>query len=317
MKKNNALSTIAKLIAFSTVSIYGFNKFISYCNAKNNSLDDSDGTYYLWKYGKIFYKKEGTGDPLVLVHDLSHCASGKEWDKITTLLSNNHTVYTIDLLGCGRSDKPSITYTNYMYVQMISDFIKDVIKDKTDLIISGDSCPIAITTANNDNSLINKIVMINPPSVGCADMIPNSNTRETKRIIELPLIGTFAFNLLNTRAKCFETSIEEYFTKDDYTSYTYSHTMYDSAHKNGVGSKYVMASIIGLYTNLSIRRPLVSIPNDIFIIGGANEINIEESISSYRAIRPNVSSSIVEFSKHFPQLENPKEVYNLLDKYLN
>ena len=49
-------------------------------------------------------------------HDTDAGASGEEWTKVAKKLAKNNTVYTIDLLGCGRSDKPSIQYTSYLYV---------------------------------------------------------------------------------------------------------------------------------------------------------------------------------------------------------
>ena len=66
-------------------------------------------------------QKKGTGSPILLIHDALPGASGYEWSKIEDELAVDHTVYTVDLLGCGRSDKPSITYTNFVYVQMICD----------------------------------------------------------------------------------------------------------------------------------------------------------------------------------------------------
>ena len=71
------------------------------------------------------------------VHDLTVYSSAYEWNKIIDKLAENHTVYALDLLGCGRSEKPKITYTNYLYVQLISDFIKNVIHEKTDVVASG------------------------------------------------------------------------------------------------------------------------------------------------------------------------------------
>ena len=51
----------------------------------------------------------------------------------------DHTVYTIDLLGFGRSEKPNLTYTNYLYVQLVTDFIQNIIGEKTDIIASNES----------------------------------------------------------------------------------------------------------------------------------------------------------------------------------
>lgn len=106
MKKNNMLVSLLKLVTVTTAGIYGFNKFISYCAGKNNSLKDNSGEVYLWKHGKLFYTVQGEGEPLLLIHDLSHFGSGKEWQSVIEALSQNRKVYTLDLLGCGRSDKP-------------------------------------------------------------------------------------------------------------------------------------------------------------------------------------------------------------------
>lgn len=316
MKKNNFFLSVLKVTAVSTIAVYGFNKFIDYCSLQNSTLHEDDGNFYMWKYGKIFYRKEGTGKPLLLIHDLSHTASGKEWDNVINDLSSTRTVYVIDLLGCGRSEKPAVTYTNYLYVQLLTDFVKDVIGEKSDVLVSGESSPLIISSCSNI-SLFDKIIMVNPSSVSNYDIIPNSNTRIVKKIIELPIVGTFAYNILNTKNKCFEQAINEYFLKDDYTSFTYSHTMYDSAHKGGSGSKFLMASLIGLYTNLSIRRFLISLNNDLYIIGGSNEANIEESISSYKAMKANITSTIINSSRHLPQLENPKEFTSAVNKFLD
>ena len=58
------------------------------------------------------------------------------------MLKDHYTVYTIDLLGCGRSEKPNLTYTNFLYVQLISDFIKSEIGRRTDVVAVGASSSI-------------------------------------------------------------------------------------------------------------------------------------------------------------------------------
>lgn len=64
-------------------------------------------------------------------------ASGYEWNAVENQLATEHTVYTIDLLGCGRSEKAEITYTNFVFVQLLCDFVKNVIHEETDIIASG------------------------------------------------------------------------------------------------------------------------------------------------------------------------------------
>ena len=75
--------------------------------------------YYHWRFGDIYYTKKGKGSPILLIHDMLPGGSGYEWGKIEDDLALEHTVYNLDLPGCGRSEKSGITYTNFVYVQAI------------------------------------------------------------------------------------------------------------------------------------------------------------------------------------------------------
>ena len=127
MKKSTKFLLLT--IGTTITGIYVYNRFIEKTATKHNLLSDLSGEYYTWKHGKIYYTKSGNGSPLLLIHDINSSASSEEWKKIIHRFEKNHTVYTLDLLGCGRSDKPAIEYTNYLYVQLLKDFIKDIIQE--------------------------------------------------------------------------------------------------------------------------------------------------------------------------------------------
>jgi pimeloyl-ACP methyl ester carboxylesterase len=52
----------------------------------------------------IHYLQQGSGKPLILVHGFA--GSTYTWRKLIPLLADNYTVYALDLLGFGLSDKP-------------------------------------------------------------------------------------------------------------------------------------------------------------------------------------------------------------------
>ena len=119
--------TIPSLIAFSAVTAFAFHAVNRVCfstSTLKNVLKEDDSNYFEWRFGKIKYTKRGTGSPLLLIHDLIVGSSGYEYRKIVDDLSKDHELYVLDLLGYGLSDKPNMTYTNYLYVQLILDFIK-------------------------------------------------------------------------------------------------------------------------------------------------------------------------------------------------
>ena len=209
MKKK--ISIIAILTTLVTLTMHLINRITYYIATIDNLLNNAEGNFYEWRFGKIYYKKQGTGSPLLLIHDLNAHSSGYEWKRCVGKLAENHTVYTIDLLGCGRSDKPNITYTNYLYVQMLNDFVKHVINEKTDVIATGSSSSIAVMACNTSEEMINRIIMVNPTSLSDLAKSPTKRTVFLKWLIQIPILGTLLYNILQS-----EKYIEEIFQTDYY-----------------------------------------------------------------------------------------------------
>ena len=159
------------------------NRVFTYIATAENYLDKNSYEYYNWRFGKIAYKKKGNGSPILLVHNFNVCSSSNEWKAIEQTLAKTNTVYSIDLLGCGCSDHPALTYTNFLYVQLITDFIKHIICKKTDVIVSGDSSSFVLMAGANDETIINRIIMINPQNLISLAKIPTKRTKLIKHLI--------------------------------------------------------------------------------------------------------------------------------------
>ena len=122
MKKNvQRLLTISILTSMTGAGIFAINKLINASAVIRNALHNKSQYFYDWKFGRIHYTIEGSGSPLLLLHDLSPASSSVEWKFLKKQLAKDHTVYCMDLLGCGCSDRPKITYTNFLYVQLITE----------------------------------------------------------------------------------------------------------------------------------------------------------------------------------------------------
>ena len=152
---NKNIKIISAIISSSLATIHLLNRMIYAAATKNDILSNIEDQYYEWRFGKIHYVKKGSGKPLLLVHDLTVGSSGYEFHKIINQLSKQYEVYAIDLLGYGLSDKPNMTYTSFLYVQLLTDFIKTVIGKKTDIIATGDTSYIAIVTCHNNPEVFN------------------------------------------------------------------------------------------------------------------------------------------------------------------
>ena len=100
--------TLAALTTIAAGVIHLTNRVIVASSQLKEMLDFSNHNYYNWRFGKIYYTKKGKGSPLLLIHDTMPGANGYEWSRVEDQLAQEHTVYTLDLLGCGRSEKAEL-----------------------------------------------------------------------------------------------------------------------------------------------------------------------------------------------------------------
>lgn len=313
-KKGKKILALAGLV---TVSIHIINRIQYSVATVKNVLACPDNNYYEWRFGKIRYTKKGNGTPLLLLHDLSVGSSSYEFRKLTDILSKTHEVYALDFLGYGLSDKPNITFTNFMYVQLITDFIKNVIEKKTDVIAAGDACPIAVMTCHNNPEVFDKLIFINPQSLYQLNQIPSKQTKLLKLLIETPILGTFVYNLLTTKTSFEKTFQNEYFSnpynveEKDILSY------YEAAHTPDYNSKFAFGSYIGRYTNINILHALKEINHSIYIIAGEDKPENHTIVDNYIYYNSAIEKVFIDDTKQLPHLEKPEKVLEQLEMFLN
>lgn len=304
------------LSTLTTISIYGINKAISISSTVKNLLKTDHGRFYNWRYGNIFYTKQGKGSPVLLVHDLNPAASSYEWEKIIKHISKHHTVYTIDLLGCGRSDKPNMTYSNYLFVQLITEFIKEIITEKSDVIVTGNSSSFALMACNMNPEYFNKILVINPVSLTELSKTPDKEKNALKFLIDLPIIGTLIYNLVYSQKNIEKIFSQKYYYKNHMVPSKLINTYYESAHLNNSQGKYLLSSIKSNYSNINIIHALKKINNCIYLIGSREVNGMEEIINSYLYYNSSIEAAMLEESKYLPQLETVDKLMEIITIYL-
>ena len=315
MKKNVRQFILLTTLATGTIHIV--NRFITSTAEMKNILITAKGQFYNWKNGEIFYTKRGEGSPILLVHSLDPICSSKEWTNLIKKLEKNHTVYTIDLIGCGRSDKPFLTYTNFLYVQLITDFIKDVIGEKVDVIASNRSLSFVVLAHNNDKGIINRIVGINPPELESLKINPDKYATVRKTLLELPIIGTFVYHILISNANITKTFQERFYAKPQLVSTKIIDAFYEGAHKKNSGGKYLMASIEGHYTDNSINHALEKLDIPLYLIQSRYGNNFVKKIDEYCHLNDSIEAAYISNAKELPHLEVTDKLFEIIKMFLN
>ena len=303
-KHKHKIFTFAALMTTATVVVHFINRTIAATAQLKQLLGLADSRTFEWRFGNIYYTKKGKGSPILLIHDMLPGGSGYEWSKIEDDLALEHTVYNLDLPGCGRSEKSGITYTNFVYVQAICDFIKNVIGEKTDVIVNGYAVSFVVMACHNEKDLFNKIMMVNPVSLSSLKQMPGKKEKLLRRCLEIPVFGTLVYHMVVSRDAVNNEFIENYAFDPFHPDRELQDAYYEAAHKGGYYAKCLYSSQSAKYMNINIRHAVESIDNSIYIVEGEDEPNGAAIVEAYQKVNPAIESATIPCSKHFPHIEN-------------
>jgi len=177
------------------------NAIFSRAKALGNSIG-GEGRFWPWREGDLFYTKQGQGKPpIVLLHGIYAGASSYEWRKNFDALGEHFTVYALDWLGFGLSDKPKIRYTGQLYVEILLDFLRDVVGEPCTVVASSLSAAYAIEAARLAPDSVDKLVLIAPAGLDRAsDEESEQKNSVAYTLLNAPVLGTSVYNSISSVA---------------------------------------------------------------------------------------------------------------------
>lgn len=127
------------------------------------------------------YWVEGAGPPVVLIHGLSN--SIEHWLLNIGDLATEHTVYALDLVGHGRSDKPlARPYDLPSLARFVLDFMDAVGIQRADLVGHSLGGGVALIIAETSPERVHRLVLV--ASVGLA-----VDLGLVLRLVSVPVVG--------------------------------------------------------------------------------------------------------------------------------
>jgi pimeloyl-ACP methyl ester carboxylesterase len=119
---------------------------------------------WTWRGYTIGYQQQGTTGPAVVcIHGFG--ASFYHWRKNVPVWGENFRVYAIDLIGFGKSAKPTpktaIDYTFETWSQQIGDFCREVIGESAFLVGNSIGCIVALQAAVDFPAQVRGLALIN------------------------------------------------------------------------------------------------------------------------------------------------------------
>lgn len=305
------------LSAAAIAGMYAYNKFVESAAVSKNILSTKNGDFYSWKNGEIYYTKQGSGTPVLLVHDANTSSSSYEWNMVVKRLEKKHTVYTIDLLGCGRSDKPGFNYTNYLFVQLLSDFVKDIIQEKTSVVATNLSASFVIMANQMNSDTFDKIILINPVSIKKMEQMPDKLSKVKQTFFNIPIIGTFFYNIMSNPFHLDLAFRERYYNSSLLLSHRTKDAYYEAAHLGKSAGRYLYGSLTGNYLNANLKMALKNMNKPLYLIATREKPGSIQVVEEYRKLNNKTEVTMLSNSKLYPQLEIPEKVCSVINGYLD
>lgn len=274
-----------------------------------SALEGGEVRYFPTPDGDLFYKKRGTGPTLLLIHGIGAGASSFEFRKVWKELSKTHTVYAIDLLGFGKSDKPSVPYTDEVFIGLISDFCKSVLgvgdgRGECDVIATSLSAAYIIALSQRDPSLFHRLVLICPTGIEELAAPVNAGSAACKTLMRTPIMGTSFYNALTSKRAIRKYLADNIYSDSANVTSEVVDTYYTAAHQPG--AENVLPYFLSGYMNINVQELFKGVIDLPLIVWGreAKESPVSQS-EAFLVSNPNAKLEVIENAGMLPHEEQP------------
>ncbi len=258
-------------------------------------------TYWPWKRGKIRVWETDphpSGRAIVLLH--GYGAMIEHWRRAIPKLASAATVYALDLLGFGWSDKPAIDYAASVWVEQTADFIKT--RNLSKPVICGHSMGgmVAGRVAHDHPDLTGGLVLVD-----AAGLPPKGEPSFIERAIgfavRTPWLGEAAFSLLGNETGARQGLEASYFDQSFITD--------DLVRLFAAPLQMPGAVTSYLAVSRNFKKFLLDIPNGIaaptLIVWGERDRSLPVSlVDEFQSMIPQAERCIIPDTGHCPQDES-------------
>ncbi len=274
-----------------------------------------DGHFFRWRHGRVFYKMSGSenpGLPLVFIHGIGAGSSSFMWRKNFDELAKHFRVYAVDLLGFGFSDKPaSAPYSADLYVELISDFLREVSGAPSNVIASSLGAAYAIRVADEHPELINAMVLNGPTGSEMLYRRPGVAGAAFYGLLQSPVLGTSFYNVMASERSIREYARDHLFYDQHRVTDRVVTNLYATSHQPG--AQHAIAAFLSGYLNTDTRSPFSRLTQPTVLVWGKQDPTtpLEKGFSLLR-LNPHAALKVFDHCRMMPEQEHPEKFNSLV-----
>jgi len=273
-----------------------------------------EARFFRWKHGRVFYKSSGAqnaGPPLVFIHGIGAGSSSFMWRKNFDDLARDFRVYALDLLGFGFSDKPAAApYSADLYVELITDFIREVSGFPVNVIASSLGAAYAIRVADEHPELIDSMVLNGPTGSDSLNRRPGMAGAAFYGLLQSPVLGTSFYNVMASERSIRDFARDNLFYDHRRVTDRLVTNLYATSHQPG--AQHAIAAFLAGYLNTDTRSPFSRLTQRTVLVWGKQDTTtpLDQGIL-LQHLNPHATLEVFDYCRMMPEQEQP-EKFNAL-----
>ena len=272
---------------------------------ETGALGGEAGTY-TWKHGQVFYRHAGREDapPVLFVHGVGAGARSFMWRRNFLPLARDFRTYAVDLLGFGYSDKPAgAPYSADLYVELISDFLREVVARPAAIVAHTLSAAFAVRVADEHPELINSLVLVSPTGADSLSARPGVTGAAFYGLLHSPVLGTSFYNAVTSERGVRDYARDQLFYERRFATPRLVAHYYAVSHLPG--SQYAATAFLSGYLNTDIRDPFARLRQTVTLAWGKQDTaNPIEQAGLLLRLTPRARLEVFDRCRQMPQEEH-------------
>ena len=287
-----AILVLVLVVFFVVASLFLGRSYSEIESARDTEYVELDGNY-------IRYRVAGSGPPLLLVHGWMF--SSRIWERLTERLSENFTVYSLDLKGFGDSDKPLTGYGVRHGGRLLYSFCARFGLTRATVVGHDIGGGMAVRLAVDHPEMVERLVLVSVPAEEEQMDLPTLLWLAT-----LPVVGPAFYSLGGLLSPLRSLWLRAFVL--------HNRDLPRAAVKDA--GKSVPAAVKKTYD--AVRQEIsggrlisqargVGVPV-LLVVGEEDQIVDPDSVETWADIFPNAETSLIRRCGHLPMVERTEEL---------
>ena len=299
-------AAIGAAAAFNALALRNIEKI-------ENTIGGDQG-WFEWRGYRISYTKRGSGPPLLFVHSIHVAASSFEWRFNVDELARHFTVYTIDLLGFGCSDRPNVRYSARLYTTLIADAVTALVNGPCVLVASSLSAAYSIILGARDPERFPALVLVEPTGLTRMNRGATTGGDFAQLTIDSPVVGTAVFNALVSK-RSLRYHLERLYKNDELVTDDILDAYYVAAHQPG--AKYAPSAFLSGHLNIDVRHALRRLRQPTLVVWGEHAVDTPvEDARGFLSLKRDLRLEVIDGVGSLPYDERPARFNELVAAFV-